>query len=318
MESNHIYDLFGVVIHLTTDSFRIREEARMFLGAHQAKPRAVPAYRLLFKESSTLPVFDGVHLRRCHEQDVQMIEHDQRVFFSVAEGVACYNPKDKTCNGSVLPPSSAEYSRATVPLIHLLVLQIMFAEGFLPLHGSAVDCHGQALVLSGEKDAGKSTLSLKLHLLGHPLICDDLLYLRNGDNGLLAGGHCQAVKIKTEEAGFLTSLCKVAEGRTTVSGKTLFCSKQINSDAINRLYPVRAVVFLKNAASRGDAKVWADREMEVLRHLLGDTPLLNTPDYGSRALELFCGTNTCRFYLAQTSTNPDETANEILNTLNHD
>ena len=318
MESNHTYNLFGVGIHLTTNSFRVREETRAFLGAHEVESHPAPACRLVFEETTTLPVFNGFHLRRCHGQDVQMVEHDRRMFFSVAEGVACYDPKDKTCHGYVFSPSSAEYSKGTVPLIHLLVLQIMFEEGFLPLHGSAVDCHGQALVLSGEKGAGKSTLSLKLHLLGHPLICDDLLYLRNGDNGLLVGGHCQAVKIKTVEAGFLQGWCGVAEGGTSVPGKTLFNFSQINSDAINRLYPVRAVVFLKNAASRGEAVLWADREMEVYQRLLGDTPLLNTPDYRSRALELFCGTNHCRFYLAQTSTNPDETADEILNILNDD
>ena len=103
-----------------------------------------------------------------------------------------------------------------------------------------------------------------------------------------------------------------------VPGKTLFCSKQINSDAFNRLYPVRAVVFLKNATSRGEAIVWADREMEVFQRLLGDTPMLNTPDYRARALELFCGANQCRFCLAQSSTNPDETADAILGALNDD
>jgi hypothetical protein len=318
MESNHTYDLFGVRIHLVTDSFRISEEARMFLGAHEAASPGGASHSLVFEESATMPAFDVPQLRRGHGKDVQIIEHDRRMFFSVAEGMACYNPKDKACHGYVFPRSSAEYSKGTVPLIHLVVLQIMFEKGFLPLHGSAVDCHGQALILSGEKGAGKSTLALKLHRLGFPLICDDLLYLRNGDNGLLAGGHCQAAKIKTAEAGFLQSWCEVAEGKISVPGKTLFCSKQINSDAINRLYPVRAVVFLKNAASRGEAIVWGDREMEVFQRLLGDTPLLNTPDCRARALELFCGTSQCRFCLAQTSMNPDETADEILNALNDD
>jgi hypothetical protein len=290
----------------------------MFLGAHEAASPGGASHSLVFEESATMPAFDVPQLRRGHGKDVQIIEHDRRMFFSVAEGMACYNPKDKACHGYVFPRSSAEYSKGKVPLIHLVVLQIMFEKGFLPLHGSAVDCHGQALILSGEKGSGKSTLALKLHRLGFPLICDDLLYLRNGDNGLLAGGHCQAAKIKTAEAGFLQSWCEVAEGKISVPGKTLFCSKQINSDAINRLYPVRAVVFLKNAASRGEAIVWGDREMEVFQRLLGDTPLLNTPDCRARALELFCGTSQCRFCLAQTSMNPDETADEILNALNDD
>ena len=318
MEFQRTYDLLGAGLHLATDSFRISEEARMFLGAYEVPSPRAARHSLVFEESATMPAFAVPHLRRCRGPDVQIIEHKQRMFFSVAEGRACYNPQDRTCHGYVFPRSSAEYPEGTVPLIHLLVLQIMFEEGFLPWHGSAVDCRGQALVLSGEKGAGKSTLALKLHLLGFPLICDDLLYLRTGDNGLLAGGHCQAAKIKTEEAGFLQSRYEVAEGRITVPGKTLFCCRQINPEALNRLYPVRAVVFLKNAASRGEAIVWADREMEVFQRLLGDFPLLNTPDYRARALDLFCGASHCRFCLAQTSSNPDESAAAILSALNDD
>jgi len=305
-------------MHLVTDSFRISEEARMFLGAHEASSPGGASQSLVFEESTTMPDFDVPQLRRCRGSDVQIIKHDRRIFLSVAEGMACYDPAGSTCHGYVFARSSAEYPKGTVPLIHLVVLQIMFDEGFLPLHGSAVDCHGQAIILSGEKGAGKSTLALKLHGLGFPLICDDLLYLRNGNNALLAGGHCQAVKIKTAEAGFMQSWCKAAEGRTAVPGKTLFCFKQINPDAINRLYPIRAVVFLKNAASRGEGLVWVDREMEVFQHLLGDSPMLNTTDYHARALDFFCGSSNCRFCLAQTSTKPDETADAILSALNDD
>jgi hypothetical protein len=314
------YDLFGVKFHLATSSFRFSEEAQMFLGAHQSGPHSVPDYQFVFEESATMPDFGVPDLRNCRGQEQQMIEYGGCVFLSAAEGMACFDPKNKTCRGHVFPlPTDPGKSRGTVPLIHLLIIRIMFAEGFLPFHAAAaLDLRGETVVLSGEKGAGKSTLAIKLHQLGFQPLCDDLLYLKSEHNRLMAGGHRQAVKIRTQEAGPLLKSCRVAQGEVRVIGKTLFPIQQFNPNGVNRLYPVGAMIFLDNtAACATHANIVPEHKVEVFRHLLGTAPLLNTPAGLDRAFEFFCNAGRCRFFHAQTSTNPEITAGEILRALDH-
>jgi hypothetical protein len=314
------YDLFGVKLHLATNSFRISEEAKMFLGAHQTRPHRLPDYRFVFEESAAMPDFGVPHLRICQAHEHQIIEYGDGVFLSAAEGMARLDQKNKTCRGNVFPlKNDHREPDGTVPLVHLLIIRIMFAEGFLPFHAAAlVDRLGEAVVLSGEKGAGKSTLAIKLHQLGFQPLCDDLLYLKPGHHRLMAGGHRQAVKIKTAEAGPLLKSCRAAQGKVRVIGKTLFPIQQFNPDGANRLYPVGAMIFLDNTAvCATHANVLPDQKVEVFRHLLGTAPLLTTSAGLDRAFEFLCNAGRCRFFLAQTSANSEITANEILRALDY-
>jgi hypothetical protein len=320
MAFDYSYDLFGVKFHLATNSFRIAAEAQMFLEEHQTGRHSLPDYRFVFAESATMPDFGVPNLRTCQGHEHQIIEYGGCVFLSTAEGMARFDPKNKTCQGHVFPlHNDPGKPSGTVPLIHLLIIRIMFAEGFLPFHAAAaVDRRGETVVLSGEKGAGKSTLAIKLHQLGFQPLCDDLVYLRPEHNRLMAGGHCQAVKIKTPEAGPLLKSCLTAQGEAQVIGKTLFPIQQFNPDGVNRLYPVGTMIFLDNtAACATHANVLPDQEVEVFRHLLETSSQLNTPACRARALEFFCNAGRCRFFLAQTSTDPDITVNEILRALDH-
>jgi hypothetical protein len=134
----------------------------------------------------------------------------------------------------------------------------------------------------------------------------------------MAGGHGQAVKIKTPEAAPLLRSCRTEQGTVQVIGKTLFPIGQFNPDGVNRLYPVGAMIFLdKSAASATHASVLPDQGVEVFRHLLEASPLLDTPAYRAKAFEFLCDAGGCRYFLAQTSTNSEITANEILRALDH-
>lgn len=60
-------------------------------------------------------------------------------------------------------------------------------RGRLVLHGSAVDVGGQAVVLLGQKGAGKSTTAAALLDRGHALLTDDLVTIVAGADGT---AHC--------------------------------------------------------------------------------------------------------------------------------
>ncbi|WP_127089092.1 HPr kinase/phosphorylase [Aquabacter cavernae] len=72
--------------------------------------------------------------------------------------------------------------------VRVFLLGTMFSalcmrRGMLPLHASAVEIGGRALLISGASGAGKSTLAGALAARGHRLISDDVCLLQFGGAG---------------------------------------------------------------------------------------------------------------------------------------
>lgn len=59
---------------------------------------------------------------------------------------------------------------------------LCFQRGLVPLHASAVDIGGRALLLSGHSGAGKSTLAAAFSARGYRLLSDDLCALQIDDS----------------------------------------------------------------------------------------------------------------------------------------
>jgi hypothetical protein len=314
MKFEHTYDLLGVKIHLATNSEGIQEKARLFLGAHEVSREKTPDFHLTFTEADTLPDYQVAELKACRLQDHLVVERDSRFFFSVGEGVARYDIQTRTCQAHVLKHAGdPQPALGSVPLVNLAVVWTMFTAGFLPLHAAAVLQGDRLIVLAGEKGAGKSTLALKLHQQGFPLICDDLVYLKRQDNRLVAGGHCQPLKLKSAEGDVWLKGCPEAGGGARIPGKKLFPVEHFNARGKNQLHHVEAIIFLQHSpAPDQPASVCSHRDVEVVYHLLGDAPMLNTPGYRARTLDLMYGVGKCGFYLAQTSLDIDNTVRKIL------
>jgi hypothetical protein len=51
---------------------------------------------------------------------------------------------------------------------------VLYQRGMMPFHGSAVEVDGEALLITGNSAAGKSSLAAALHAAGYPFISDDL------------------------------------------------------------------------------------------------------------------------------------------------
>ena len=313
----HRYDLFGVRIQLESDSARVLAEAGLFLREHEVSPAGEADYHLVFQETHALAETGMPGVKICRSRECQILESDHRVFVSAAEGVACLDLRDRCAHGRVFArPNGHSYPKGSVPLVHPLVIRIMHAEGFLPLHAAGVVLEDELLLLTGDKGSGKSTLAFRLHRRGFGLVGDDLLYLKRCKGRLYGGGHCQPVKLKTSETGWLSGDCVRVRGQARVRGKTLFSARPLNPNGFNRLYPIRALVFLDKPRKRGRRTlVSLDREIKVLRHLLGDSPLANTVGYHARALDWFCAAGSPRLYFAQSGDDADETASAILQAL---
>jgi len=80
----------------------------------------------------------------------------------------------------VQPTMPEDATDIRVFLLGTVLALLCFQRGLLPLHASAVDIGGQALLLSGVSGAGKSTLAAAFSGRGYRLLSDDLCALEMG------------------------------------------------------------------------------------------------------------------------------------------
>jgi hypothetical protein len=74
----------------------------------------------------------------------------------------------------VEPAADATFNVIRSFLLGSAIGALLHQRGLLPLHASAVEMDGQAVIFSGTSGAGKSTMALHLVKRGHRLLCDDI------------------------------------------------------------------------------------------------------------------------------------------------
>lgn len=98
------------------------------------------------------------------KKDDFIFNMDQVGSFRVKKG------RDITLN----PMSGANIELMRVFLMGSVFGAMLHQKGILALHGSAVACNGEALVITGRSSSGKSTLAAALANEGYPFITDDI------------------------------------------------------------------------------------------------------------------------------------------------
>lgn len=100
-----------------------------------------------------------------------------------------YHVKD----GSLItidPKPGASDDEIRLFLLGSVLGAVLYQRGILPFHGSAVEVNGQAILITGNSAAGKSTLAAALNEAGYPFISDDLsaIFEDNEGNCLIKKG----------------------------------------------------------------------------------------------------------------------------------
>ncbi|MBF8278212.1 MAG: serine kinase of the HPr protein, regulates carbohydrate metabolism [Candidatus Brocadiaceae bacterium] len=97
------------------------------------------------------------------------------------------------------PLDSMAYSLLIGPFFCAL----MYYNGLLPVHGSAVNVDGKGVIFLGNSGSGKSTAAAFCRLLGYPIMSDDLCALNRQDNGFFLNPVFPSVKLHSESASTL-------------------------------------------------------------------------------------------------------------------
>lgn len=130
--------------------------------------------------------------------------------------------------------------------------------GRVPLHGSAVELDGEAILLCGPSGAGKSTAAAALIACGARLISDDLsaLTLVHGDPHLLPGR--TSLRLYPEVAGFLHAHCQWQSEPVEATGKLAVFPARVPP---TQTVPLRTVLLLGEPATppRSDASTLAEQ-----------------------------------------------------------
>jgi hypothetical protein len=95
-------------------------------------------------------------------------------YLLIIEGVGRFSMKDGKQIVIEPVPGIAE-SELRVFLLGTVLGVLCHQRGLLPVHASAVNINGRAVLFSGNSGAGKSTMAAALGQRGHPLMADDIV-----------------------------------------------------------------------------------------------------------------------------------------------
>ncbi|NIK88966.1 hypothetical protein FHS83_002284 [Rhizomicrobium palustre] len=115
-------------------------------------------------------------------------------------------------------------------------------RGLVPMHGTAVDIAGTAVLICGESGYGKSTLGANLIALGGRLVSDDLSVLRiSKKDGVFVLAGRPGMKLHPDTVSALGALLDRSKTVPSVNGKLLAHPPRV--DALSEL-PLGGIVML--------------------------------------------------------------------------
>ena len=119
-------------------------------------------------------------------------------------------------------------------------------RGSVPMHGTAVELFGGAVLLCGEKGAGKSSLAAALVASGARLISDDLSVLQPERGRLVLSAGRRAIRLFPDVAAFLGERVALTGTPVRVDQKLAIVPPRVPHSS---MLPLSAVVVLTRDAS---------------------------------------------------------------------
>lgn len=141
-------------------------------------------------------------------------------------------------------PTSCSVSISACML--MWICELIADRGWVPLHAAALACPGQgnrALLLTGPSGRGKTTAALGLTLAGWRLLADDLVFLRDDDNGTALWGWPRAVHVHRRTVELLPDLKRlVVHGQGEDEATVAF--EQFGAAAPSAVFSPAALLWL--------------------------------------------------------------------------
>ena len=162
MESGFIYKAFGLTIHSELEC----PELKVSSGE-------IVVSIVLGKVPDKIddPVFTGVRFQT--KVDEFLLHVDNVAKFYVTNGNTI----------TIEPFPNAEQDDIRLFLLGSAFGALLHQRGLLPIHGSAINIDGSAVIFSGHSGAGKSTIAAAFYKRGYPILSDDVCVLSLSPEG---------------------------------------------------------------------------------------------------------------------------------------
>jgi len=211
----------------------------------QTRSYCVPGAKLEFSSSATLATYldarfrmsptDATCTETVHFDFQAVIDPSQhavkrpqgagRPFYEMPKGEACHFRETdeiylsfgdgvralcKLDSGRVLLSIVESEPRNLFVASHLvltvLLVEILKRRGWYSLHAAAFSENGKAILIPGTSGAGKSTLSVALLRANFDFLTDDMVFLRQGSDGVVARGLVEDVDVSDQTIRFFPEL----------------------------------------------------------------------------------------------------------------
>jgi hypothetical protein len=205
------FDVHGLTLEARSNRPELLELLERRLGFFAAPATGSPAARL------DLTVGDGVLVeppsgptRVVYEPqrggDVLYDDEHDELFIEVEGARALCRAEAGEVMASLPETTERPAWAATRALVTLPLLELLKRRGRYGVHAAGVAQAGQAVLIAGESGAGKTTLSLALVRAGFEFLGDDMVFLRDGEDGPLVLAFPDELDVAETTAAFFPGL----------------------------------------------------------------------------------------------------------------
>ena len=264
----------GIRLRLETNSPSILEAYRTSFGGYGVAQRALKTPRFVIRLLVD-PAFD----EGPPWADPVFRSHDD--FFYVCVGrqnTAIADLRRRLAIGFVAPGMAQDAGFLRKTFLECLTLT-MVTHGtgatHTYVHASAVAMGGQGLLFSGPGESGKSTLAYACARRGFQVVTDDVVYLRDGRNGLIAWGRPWQLHFLSDCARFFPELKRRTESLLEANLDKLEIEvEEFLPDRLQVVCEPAAVFFLDRSGHSTTCEALNPREaVELLaRDMIYDLP----------------------------------------------
>jgi len=255
-------------IEILSESKNILKVIKDNLSPHLVSTNSLPYKAKIFIEKARTPIdLPAGYRKLAYYHNVQLYQSRDRKHYFVTDGFATANiyPEKGIASIHVNPILLKEPSLFTPLFFSVVLIEILRFAGIFYLHSGAVSKSGDdGILITGEGNTGKTTLTLTFIKSGYYYLGDDAIFLSHENNVVMAHAFARDFQVTRDSLKYFPDFSNIHDSGSLKL--TLPANKLFNSKLADRCIP--SIILFPEITSNKTTRLKKTAPSDALKKLI--------------------------------------------------